>query len=320
MATNVNLSEEEKKKKQAEAAASTTLQKPTYNTEFRDTADTVMNQMMNREKFTYDLNGDALYNQYKDQYVNQGKMAMMDTIGQASAMTGGYGNSYAQAVGQQTYQGYLQNLNDKVPELYQMALNQYNQEGQDLLNLYSMLSDRAATAYNEYRDATSDYFTERDFSYQQQRDEITQANTVAEREATEKWNQLNYDLQMKKFDADEDQRTIDNEYRNTVLANEMAIVSAAAEAEGTTMTNSEWNAFTKAMQEYAANGDKKGAEAYMEQYHGNPYALAMYHAYFGESPTIVDTTVEEDEKEEEKKKKNNAGRYNNLTGTKNMLY
>ena len=41
----------------------------------------------NREKFAYDLNGDALYQQYKDQYMNLGKLAMQDTIGQASAMT-----------------------------------------------------------------------------------------------------------------------------------------------------------------------------------------------------------------------------------------
>ena len=56
----------------------------------------------------------------------------MDTMGQAQAMTGGYGNSYAQTVGQQTYQGYLQGLNDQVPALYQLALDKYNSEGNQL--------------------------------------------------------------------------------------------------------------------------------------------------------------------------------------------
>ena len=95
----------------------------------------------NRGKFSYDLNGDALYKQYKDQYVNQGKQAMMDAMGQASAMTGGYGNSYAQTVGQQTYQGYLQGLNDKIPELYQLAYDRHEQEGQDLLTRYGLAID-----------------------------------------------------------------------------------------------------------------------------------------------------------------------------------
>ena len=46
----------------------------------------------NREKFAYDLNGDALYQQYKDRYTQMGKQAMRDTMGQAAALTGGYGN------------------------------------------------------------------------------------------------------------------------------------------------------------------------------------------------------------------------------------
>ncbi|MBO7319778.1 MAG: hypothetical protein J6V06_07160, partial [Clostridia bacterium] len=81
--------------------------------QFQDTLQQTMNQILNKEKFTYDVNADALYNQYKDQYMAAGKTAMQDTMGQAAAMTGGYGNSYAQAVGQQQYQGYLQQLNDK---------------------------------------------------------------------------------------------------------------------------------------------------------------------------------------------------------------
>lgn len=105
-----------------------------------DTFNETMNKILNGEKFSYDLNGDALYQQYKDQYTTQGQMAMMDTMGQAAAMTGGYGNSYAQSVGQQAYQGHLQQLNDKVPELYQIALNQYNQENQDLKDQASILN------------------------------------------------------------------------------------------------------------------------------------------------------------------------------------
>lgn len=118
--------------------------------------DDIYNKIMNREEFSYDLNGDALYQQYKDQYATQGQMAMMDTMGQAQAMTGGYGNSYAQSVGQQTYQGYLQQLNDKVPELYQLARDQYNQEEQGLYNQAALLAQQKEQDYGMYRDAVSD--------------------------------------------------------------------------------------------------------------------------------------------------------------------
>jgi hypothetical protein len=119
-----------------------------------------LDRINNREKFTYDLNGDALYQQYKDQYINQGKLAMQDTMGQAAAMTGGYGNSYAATVGNQAYQGYLQKLNDVVPELYNLALNKYNLEGQDLKDQYSLLRDQYNTEYGQHRDKVGDWNTE----------------------------------------------------------------------------------------------------------------------------------------------------------------
>ena len=118
------------------------------NDAFTDT----MNKILNREKFSYDLNGDALYQQYKDKYIQQGKMAMADTMGQASAMTGGYGNSYAASVGNQAYQASLQQLNDIIPQLYQMAYDRYNQEGQDLYNQYGMLSNERSTEYGMWSD------------------------------------------------------------------------------------------------------------------------------------------------------------------------
>lgn len=119
-----------------------------------------MDKIANREKFSYDLNGDALYQQYRDRYINQGRLAMQDTIGQASGLTGGYGNSYAMTAGNQAYQGYLQGLNDIVPELYQLAYDKYNQEGQDLLNQYGMYADAYAQEYGQHRDSVADWNTE----------------------------------------------------------------------------------------------------------------------------------------------------------------
>ena len=119
--------------------------------------------LQNRKKFSYDVNSDALYQQYKDKYVQQGKQAMQDTMGQAAALTGGYGSTYGQAVGQQQYNAYLQNLNDVVPELYQLALERYNMEGDDLKTQYSLLADQYQQEYGQYRDMLSDWQTDRSF-------------------------------------------------------------------------------------------------------------------------------------------------------------
>lgn len=134
-----------------------------YQSQWQSQLDDAINKILNREKFSYDLNGDALYQQYKDKYIQQGKLAMADTMGQAAAMTGGYGNSYAASVGNQAYQQSLQQLNDVVPELYQMAYDHYNQEGQDLYNQYAMLGERENMAYGRYRDSVSDWQAERDY-------------------------------------------------------------------------------------------------------------------------------------------------------------
>lgn len=127
---------------------------------YGDAVKSAWDAINNREKFSYDLNGDALYQQYKDKYINQGRLAMADTIGQASAMTGGYGNSYAVTAGNQAYQSSLQNLNDIVPQLYEMAYSRYTQEGNDLKDKYSILNNMYQTEYGEHRDKVSDYNTE----------------------------------------------------------------------------------------------------------------------------------------------------------------
>lgn len=174
-----------------------------YQSPWQSQISDMMDQILNREKFSYDLNGDALYQQYKDQYTMQGQKAMMDTMGQAQAMTGGYGNSYAQTVGQQAYQGQLQQLNDKIPELYQLALSKYNQDGQNMLNQYGLMVDQDNLEYgrhqdtvnnwqNEYDRLLGEYYTERNFGYQQDRDQAADSQWQKEfDEAVRQWNQKN---------------------------------------------------------------------------------------------------------------------------------
>ena len=177
----------------------------------------VLSDIKNRKEFSYNLDEDALYQQYKDKYIKQGKMAMEDTIGQASAMTGGYGNSYAQSVGHQAYQASLENLNDIVPELYQMAYDKYNNETQDLYNQYGLLLQDYAREYGEHSDEYNKLLTalqRADSNFYQGADmyntEQSMANSVAQNnfqnqlsiwdaKNTEAWNQAQWDEAARQF-------------------------------------------------------------------------------------------------------------------------
>ncbi len=150
--------------KQANAALQAQMDaKPgAYQSKWQGQIDSIIDSIRNREAFSYDVNNDALYQQYRDQYTALGKLAAQDTMGQAAAMTGGYGNSYASSAGNQAYQQYLSRLNEVVPELYGMARDQHNAEGQELYNQYGLLADQENQEYGRYQDAYSQWASERD--------------------------------------------------------------------------------------------------------------------------------------------------------------
>lgn len=132
-------------------------QEPEYKGTYDQQVKDLWDQVMNQKDFSYDLNGDALWQQYKDQYTTQGKLAMLDAMGQAAALTGGYGSSYSQTAGQQAYQGHLQQLNDRVPELYQLALQKYNNDQAMLKDKLSVTQQMQADEYGKYQDAMSQH-------------------------------------------------------------------------------------------------------------------------------------------------------------------
>lgn len=103
-------------------------------TQYSDKVDEILAQINERDAFSYNPNADALYLNTLAQLQNKGQMAMRDTIGQASALTGGYGSSYAQSVGNRAYNQYLSEANAMIPEYYEMALNEYNAKGNELKN------------------------------------------------------------------------------------------------------------------------------------------------------------------------------------------
>ena len=83
-------------------------------------------------------------------------MAMRDSMGKAAALTGGYGSSYAQKVGQQEYDEYLQKLGEVIPELYAAAYQRYKDQGEALEGQYQRLAKLEQEEYGHFRDQVED--------------------------------------------------------------------------------------------------------------------------------------------------------------------
>ena len=133
-----------------------------YQSQFQTGMNDLIGQIQNRPKFQYDVNSDALYQQVAQNYMQQGQQAMMDTMGQAAAMTGGYGNSYAQTAGQQQYNQHLLGLTEMVPQFQQMAMQQYQMEGDQLLDQYNLMAQQEEMAYSRYQDDLNRYYADLD--------------------------------------------------------------------------------------------------------------------------------------------------------------
>lgn len=144
---------------------------PAYAGTYDEQLQQLYEQISGRDPFSYDARMDPLYEAYKDQYIQGGKMAMRDTMGQAAALTGGYGSTYSQAAGQQAYDQYMQNLTDKIPELYEMAYGMYKDKGDELLQQYSLLQDMSNREYSRYRDEVGDTQWQQQFDAQQEQQE-----------------------------------------------------------------------------------------------------------------------------------------------------
>ena len=151
-----------------------------YQSSYQDQISGLLDSIMNRKPFEYDMNADPLYQQYKDQYIALGQRAMQDTMGNAAALTGGYGNSYAATAGNQAYQGYMQGLNDKALDMYGLAYGQYRDQGGDMRSNLAALMQRDDTAYGRYRDAYGDWAGERDYYYGKTQDDQDFARWQAE--------------------------------------------------------------------------------------------------------------------------------------------
>jgi hypothetical protein len=136
-----------------------------YAGTYKESLNNLLNDFMNREDFEYDVDKDQMFQQALASAMGSGKVAMQDTIGQASALTGGYGSTYATTAGNQAYNSFIEDAYNNLPEYYNMALAAYEAEGQQMVQQYQMLDAADTKEYGRWYDDVN-------LTYQQTRDMV----------------------------------------------------------------------------------------------------------------------------------------------------
>lgn len=215
-----------------------------YESKYSEEIESILNDILNRSDFSYNMNADPLYNQYKEQYIANGKKAMLDTMANATALTGGYGSSYASMVGNQSYNDYLTNLNNIALDLYDRAYSIYKDKGDRLIDNASLLRALESDDYEKYTDNLNDYYkngeylldklsslsdaeyesflndvkafeSDRDYNYKKYLDDIEQQNFI-DKLLLDK-EQFNTQMAFKESEAQREQQNKDRDY-NLALA------------------------------------------------------------------------------------------------------
>lgn len=124
-----------------------------YTSKYKDRIDGVMGQLDGMKDFSYDPTRDAAYEQYKNSYTRQAKLANENAQANASAISGGYGSSYGTQAG----------LSNATNSLYSQALNQYTQKKSDLQSQLSGYQQAEAQDYEKYQTNYQNWENQRNY-------------------------------------------------------------------------------------------------------------------------------------------------------------
>lgn len=226
-------------------------------TSYSDKVDEMMAKIEGRDPFSYDFNNDPLFQNMLGSAMAQGQTAMQDTMGQAAALTGGYGSSYATSAGNQAYNQFVQNAYAQLPEYYKLALDAYTREGDEMyrqLGMYSDADDR------EYGRLTTAY----GLNYQQAQD-------MYGHEYNNFWDTANYNFNVDKFNADAameaarfnasqalDREKFEYSKKQDALARADKLSSSSASGASSGISSSEWNSVKSDLKAYV---EKYGADS-----------------------------------------------------------
>ena len=183
---------------------------PTWTPKYEAEIQGILSDISNRKGFSYDMNEDKMYQQYRDQYIREGQRAMKDTAAQTAAMTGGYGSTYGAIAAQQGYDNYLAGLNDRVPQLEQMAYGRYTDELADKYNQLGAYQTEENRLYGQYMDALGQYNTDRNFAFGSMQAAMDQNNHENEFDRSLFESDRNYGLTEEQWKFQQQQQAIEN--------------------------------------------------------------------------------------------------------------
>lgn len=142
-----------------------TREKPTYSNRYDQQINDLLQQYVNREKFSYDYKNDPLYANYRKQYQREGQRATQNALAEAAAASGGIPSSYAASAAAQAQNYYASQIADKIPELEQLAYQKYLDDASLQQSKISALQGQEQLDYAKYIDALGQYNTDRNFDY-----------------------------------------------------------------------------------------------------------------------------------------------------------
>lgn len=142
-----------------------TREKPTYSNRYDQQINDLLQQYVNREKFSYDYKNDPLYANYRKQYQREGQRATQDALAEAAAASGGIPSSYAASAAAQAQNYYASQIADKIPELERLAYQKYLDDASLQQSKISALQGQEQLDYAKYIDALGQYNTDRNFDY-----------------------------------------------------------------------------------------------------------------------------------------------------------
>ena len=143
-----------------------------YKSQYANQMSGLLNNVTNRQEFSYNPLEDANYQALAKVYNANGLKAQQDTLGQAAALNGGYNTSWATSASQQARNDYNQQLASLIPELEQTAYSRYYDNYNMNLNALGALQDADNTAYQKYRDSVADRQWLYGQNYQKYRDSV----------------------------------------------------------------------------------------------------------------------------------------------------
>lgn len=212
-----------------------------YKNQYEGQIQNVLDTIMNRKAFDIktDNNYQQLYDLYQQQYQAQASRGMRDAMGQLAGMTGGYGNTYAQTVGQQQYDQTMQGMNDNNINLMNLAYGIYADDRANDFNKMSTLRGLEGDDYSKYRDTMSDYYTDLNHytnryntawgnDYQLSRDAINDARYEDELAYAREQDRLNRELAEEERDYERAWNEDDRSYsrNNSAFQNALSLARA----------------------------------------------------------------------------------------------